>query len=441
VSYILFSPVGTTDPITDNHDGAVLHICRKYKPKKVYLYLSKEMLELHQKDNRYCDALERLGKLLSHSFDVECIARPELTEVQVFDNFYMDFESLINGIKKEYPEDNILLNVSSGTPAMKSALQLLAALSDGICIPIQVSTPNKKSNPRRDDIHQYDNEIYWELNEDNLDGYEDRCSISSTLNLMERIKKEIIKRHIDAYDYHAACTVAESMNSIGDKARTLLQLARNRILLKQREVDKLRILFDELIIPVFNGEARKIVEYLLWLDIKLKRQEYADFIRGITPIVVNIMDLYLEKQMNIRIKDYCVRKSSRGNDVYYLTRNELSKTEKGNRILAALDEHFHPYYDTFYTAAQQTVIINAFSKDRDVIDRVNLLRLVEESVRNIAAHEIIYVDEEFIQKQSSYSTKQIMDALWYLLTKSVPSIPCSIWNSYDNMNQLIKSYL
>ena len=100
MSYILFSPVGTTDPITDNHDGAVLHICRKYKPKKVYLYLSKEMLELHQKDNRYCDALERLGKLLSHSFDVECIARPELTEVQVFDNFYMDFESLINGIKK-----------------------------------------------------------------------------------------------------------------------------------------------------------------------------------------------------------------------------------------------------------------------------------------------------------------------------------------------------
>ena len=58
------------------------------------------MYVLHKKDNRYCDALDRLGKLLSHTFDVHCIERPKLREVQVFDNFYTDFENEIGKIKK-----------------------------------------------------------------------------------------------------------------------------------------------------------------------------------------------------------------------------------------------------------------------------------------------------------------------------------------------------
>lgn len=440
MSYVLFSSVGTTDPISENHDGPVLHICRKYKPTKVYLYLSKEMCELHLKDDRYRDALERLGSLLSHKFEIHCIERPELREVQVFDTFYNEFENEIARIKKENPEATILLNVSSGTPAMKSALQFIAALSDGTCIPIQVSTPNQKSNPRRDDIHKYDKELYWLCNEDN-ENYKDRCGISSTLNLMEKIKKEIIKRHIDVYDYHAALTVAEGMNSISEKTVNLLNLACNRILLKQPEVDRLRTLFEEQIIPVVNGELRKIVEYLLWLDVKLKRHEYSDFIRGITPIVVNVLDLYCEKQLGICIKKYCKRISTRGNDVYMLTRGELGKTEEGKGILAVLDDQFKPFCNTFYSAAHLTVIINNYSKDEKFIEKVNLLRTVEESVRNIAAHEIIYIDEEFIKKRCDISTKQIMDALKFLITTIAPSIPKNIWNSYDEMNALIKSTL
>lgn len=46
---ILFSPIGTTDPIKNYRDGSMLHICRKYKPDKVYLYLSAEMMEHHQR--------------------------------------------------------------------------------------------------------------------------------------------------------------------------------------------------------------------------------------------------------------------------------------------------------------------------------------------------------------------------------------------------------
>ena len=40
---VLFSPVGGTDPISNQRDGALLHICRHYHPECVMLYLSKEM--------------------------------------------------------------------------------------------------------------------------------------------------------------------------------------------------------------------------------------------------------------------------------------------------------------------------------------------------------------------------------------------------------------
>ena len=48
---ILFTPVGGTDPISLNnyHDGSILHICRFYKPDKVILYMSKEMLDFQEK--------------------------------------------------------------------------------------------------------------------------------------------------------------------------------------------------------------------------------------------------------------------------------------------------------------------------------------------------------------------------------------------------------
>lgn len=61
---ILFSPVGGTDPIAmaNCQDGSLLHICRVYRPSKVILYMSKEILENQAKDDRYRYCLNQLAK-------------------------------------------------------------------------------------------------------------------------------------------------------------------------------------------------------------------------------------------------------------------------------------------------------------------------------------------------------------------------------------------
>lgn len=184
MAYILFSPVGKTDPITNYHDGSLVHICRKYKPEKVYLYLSKEMLNFHSLDNRYCKCLEWLQERENFRCEIHLIERPELVDVQVFDIFYDDFENEVQKIRMENPEHEILFNVSSGTPAMKSALQFLAATSENMYIPVQVSTPQKGANREKYDFEEYDLDTRWELNEDNEIPYVDRCVESETMTLL-----------------------------------------------------------------------------------------------------------------------------------------------------------------------------------------------------------------------------------------------------------------
>ena len=76
------------------------------------------------------------------------IERPELTEVQDFDYFYQEFETLLREIHKEY-EGEILLNISSGTPAMKNALNIMADLMEIRLHPIRVSDAGGKNQLSR----------------------------------------------------------------------------------------------------------------------------------------------------------------------------------------------------------------------------------------------------------------------------------------------------
>lgn len=84
---ILFSPIGSTDPVSGMHDGALLHIIRTYKPDRVVLYLSKEICELEEKDGRYSYCLDRIEELIKHKFERRFIKREDLVDVHVFDFF------------------------------------------------------------------------------------------------------------------------------------------------------------------------------------------------------------------------------------------------------------------------------------------------------------------------------------------------------------------
>ena len=49
---ILFSCVGTSDPVRGEHDGPMLHILRHYRPESVYIFVTPEIRQLDSGDKR-----------------------------------------------------------------------------------------------------------------------------------------------------------------------------------------------------------------------------------------------------------------------------------------------------------------------------------------------------------------------------------------------------
>ena len=310
MKYILFSPVGKTDPITNFHDGSLIHISRYYQPEIIYLYMSKEMSEFHHLDNRYCKCLEWLQKKENFVSEIHVIERTDLVDVQLFDYFYDEFDAELQKIHEAYPNHQILLNVSSGTPAMKSGLQFLAASSEYGYKAIQVATPQKGINREQTDFENYDLELRWELNEDNETDSPNRCVESATMMLNKRIKLEVIRNHIEAYDYQAALNVAKTIETVlPENIMFLLEGATKRMSLDQSGAI---MAFAKTVIqpmPRLSSDKAPVIEYILWLQAKQQRGDLADFIRGITPVIVDIFELILKEKYHIKLSDFCERNS------------------------------------------------------------------------------------------------------------------------------------
>lgn len=445
MAYILFSPVGTTDPISQNRDGGLLHICRHYRPKAVHLFYTAEMAAYRGKDNRYVCSLEMLEEEIGHHMEITEETDAQLFEVQRFDNFYEIFGKHLYALEKKYPEDEILLNVSSGTPAMKSALQTLAALSQGKYIPIQVSTPIKKSNPKVESLKDYCVDDEWILNLDNEAEAPNRTEISSTLNLQGEIHKEILKKHLEVYDYHAALTVAKEIRNISPDVLRLLKIAVSRMQLDQSKVTQLEKDTEFDVIPIKSSDEQSIFEYMLWLQIKAERKEYADFVRGITPVFLDLCELYLRKVCHTDPLSYC-KKAPHGK-VYRMTKDRLLDAPSqllvppGKEVLMELNKEFPGgYRDSELSSKQEVILIQIAASDPAAISDFKALRDVESTVRNLAAHEVVSITDEWIESRSGYNTTTIMKKLKNITTKTIKQAG-NHWSSYNKMNQQIEELL
>lgn len=433
---ILFTPVGGTDPISASncYEGAVLHICRYYKPDKVILYMSREMLENQEKDNRYLYCLERLEKLQSRTIEYEIVERRELSNVHEFDYFYEDFRAIIQNIYASMKEgDSLLLNISSGTPAMKSGLLVLQTIGEFPATLIQVATPEKGMNEH---IHKgYDVETLWDLNQDNLPDAKNRCKEITCPSLKKIKQEEIIKKHIEAYDYNAALSVTETMKQEDvRKYRSIIELASRRVLLDFAGVDKIARQTGFDCIPVKASSDRKLFEYALNMDVRLKRGEYVDFIRAITPLLVDLFELVLKKQCGVDINDYCEVKKYKKVSRRQWSESKLQKTE----VKQVLDKAFQGKFNgTDIYAVHLKYLIDHFSDNSTLKELVEKLRSVEEQIRNDAAHDVISVTEETIIQKTGFTSTKIMQMIQNIFYYTGISVKKEYWKSYDEMNMRI----
>ena len=430
---ILFSPVGGTDPISNYHDGALLHICRFYKPNIVYLYLSGEIAEYHNKDNRYLESIQKLGVELVHSFEVHIIEKPELFNVQIFDDFLEEFRRIISDIMRGREESELLLNVSSGTPAMKGALQTLSVfLTYKNIAPIQVSTPKRRMNFKTDDRNDFDVELQWEFNEDNLKDAENRCTVSGRVNLLVETQKRIIEKHLHSYNYQGAIEATKEIENYIPK--DLMNLLRGALCRLQYNLEEIEKYVDPkkynlfVNIPIKN---KHLYEYLLNLKIKLTKEEYADFIRAISPYFQELLKIIIDEGCSIDLAEYMNVKKLKAGEEYW----DLRKVERNPELMGAFDEKFGK--DRFEGRQVKSVhlmaIIDYFIEDERLRNEIHYVREAEERIRNVAAHQLAGIGKNV----KNYNMNEILNKLKFLSVQAGLALNNDVWNSYDYMNDLL----
>ena len=443
---ILFTPVGGTDPISQNngYDGAFIHICRVYKPTDVYMYMSAEMLEFHNADDRYCYCLRKLCGHLGCNIKPHIIERPNLKEVHEFDWFYEEFKGIFKELFSGMDETDILLvNISSGTPAMKSGLCVLMTMGEYPAALIQVATPVKKmNNHTHEKVYSKEFlELMWETDPDNEEDFENRCREIKCPNLLLIKNQEILKKYVLEYDYHAAVKMAQELPAYAVAGYLpLLKAAEARKQLDSSETDRLSEESGVDFIPVRGTDQRKYMEYALILDLKCRCGEYADFLRALTPLVVDLFELVLKTQFRIDINKYCFI-DSRG-----LRKWDMRKLQ-GTQVLAALngsfasDFHAGPVYSAHLKAILDAQNLSGNPRLQNMKQELGDLRAVEENVRNLAAHEIMCITDREIRHLTGFTPEQIMRKIKNVFPYTGINAQRSFWNSYDEMNKEIIRYI
>lgn len=438
---VLFTCVGKSDPITifencEVYDGSYMQIIRFLQPDKVYLYMSKEICDYDKIDNRY----EKIIDLYCHDFhkDIEVIKiyREDLVNVQRFDEFYDEFENMILGVIKKYGEDTeVICNVSSGTPAMKSTLQIIAALSKYNIKPVQVTDPTKGKYKRDVDLDHYNVEEYWKQNMDNL--IEDnRTYLSNNDSFRFKVQKEMLIKCIQSYDYEAAYQlVTEYKNRLDPDIIDIIEFAKERYNLNTPVVSRMQQSFKHKFLPFQQSNLIKLFEYSLRLNIQIKKGETVDFLRGLTPFLFGACIKLLKQELKINIYDYC--KYNNKTNVYRLDRDILQKSDIGNELLKILDDEFYPnkYKNTNLSEKQLLAILNKKLNNQKLKEALEQLELLRENKRNVASHEIVCIKEKDVIKDTGHDFKYYLDMIKVVL--SCLGYDLHHWDSYEKMNDVI----
>lgn len=405
---ILFSPIGTADPITQLGDGPMLHIVRHYKPDKVVLFLSPKMREFQDLDERYTDAIERL--CAAEGWPVPTIEQVDsaFEEVYRFDHYISEFEGILKRLCDESPDDPVLVNVTSGTPGWQQALVAIGSFGRLRLKLLQVTTPRKDINKRQDREKpgDYDPDTMWEWNEelraDDPAACESRIIEVETPNFADRLLRENVIGLVRSYDYEAAYTLASASRCISVAVKQMICAARDRLNLENVLPTKV---FAKS--PLAYRPNDLLGEYLSVMQVRLAQGYWADFARLLTPALTQLCKEVLRRS---GLPERSYLRVERGKLTSKLDWNII---DRDARLSQALYEGLSGR-PTYISNGILAVLIEDYCSDRDVADRLKALRDFEVGCRNKLAHELSASSKQTLERYGGLKLETVLKYLFDL---------------------------
>lgn len=432
---ILYTPAGDTDPIRGFRDGAILHIIRHYAPDKVVVFLSAEMTRKEEERQIFSKAIRNLAPQCEIEFIKE-----NIVDAHHIDKLMPLVDEFLK-IRRANMNAEILLNLSSGTPQMKTIMSFLATDFENV-LGIQVDSPTGKSN-RSNFANQDDEdiELIIETNEDNEEGAPNRCS-EPPLKMLKRysLRYQMISL-LDNYDYASALKLYQQNKGIfSEITGKLLNHAYNREMLKTKEALKCIEQIGKVSLNVTkNFEVQKLNEFFMVMELRQKKQQLSEFVVKLTPFLYHLAKFYFVNKLRIHLEDIG---DVAGNKSIKLSGNKLQKNHP--EFMNALRNRYSNFRDgTDLAFSNILIMLEAMPKcDRELLDLFKELRIVEEKQRNHIAHTIIAVSENDLQNiEPKLSSKQILEKLRKAFELVMGDEQYFKKNVYDELNKSIKQTL
>ncbi|WP_034990371.1 type III-A CRISPR-associated CARF protein Csm6 [Ligilactobacillus salivarius] len=406
----LISCIGDTDPIRNRHDGALLHLVRVFRPKKILLIysehaLSKEtniLLALNSIDG-YNPMIEKSDEVISDS------------EVFIFDKMYEVLNGIISKYSKE--DEDLILNLSSGTPQMKSALFTINRLKDINVKAYQVVTPSHSSNEGIKHDNNLDIDYLISTNLDNRDDFEKRILEDKAEKFQQTLIKRTMKDLLNSFDY-------ESLYNLSKRYRVLSKNKMKKIISSLKDLTE-TVKYQKLLKVVDQTEycerEKKLINSYLIILLQTNRELVSEVLIRSKNIGEYACELYLEKNY----PDLILWDKGRP----YL--NSINYPDIESKLLNNKDIHYRK--EQYLNIHFYIQILKELDEDEELIESLNKLSGYNQQ-RNKVAHGLSEIPA------SQVNVRKIVNLCYQIVGKCVDLK--EDWNNfYDQFNKEISAML
>lgn len=320
---VLISAVGDTDPFRNFHDGALIHIARKYRPEKVILIFSEHTAK--KQGN-----IEKALFSIAPNYEPELIIHDSIisdNEVHIFDVMFQRFSDIL----QEYytQEDEFILNLSSATPQIKSALFVINRLNGINVKAVQVSSPEHASNENIGHDNDEDIDELIEVNEDNKVNFIDRTIEDNAEKFSQALLKKTARDFIEKFDYKAALDILDQLSDFPNLKSVREEIHDVVECLKKQDVPQ------GLQHKKLKEKEQKILSAYLTIELQRERGNVSESFIRIKNLTEFILKDYIENRYLGLIKNY--RKDKNKDYLSIFDYSKLLKTKREFELLRTID--------------------------------------------------------------------------------------------------------
>lgn len=416
---IMYSGIGTTDPVRGMHDGGMMHILRFYRPEKVYLFLTAEMIRRDRKDQRIAKTFDYIRTHWDGYAPQVIRFETPIEDPSDMDALMEPMEALLERMVRENPDAEILLNLSSGTPQMQIILAQMALDLRFPTTGIQVKSPERQSSTAdRTNRKDYSVEDSLELNLDEEADVVNRCCVPKMMAINREKVRQQLYTLVDQRNYGAIAQMGGQLPAPYPQLARHLD-CRSCFLLKEAEKAAEGLTGMQLHVGqgVYPYRVYEMVEFFAMLKHQVYLKEYTYFILRVNPLLVELQLTIIREKLDERGIAF---------DAFFPVvdrRRKVCPIAIGKHLpelLAYMDAQFGGgLREADLSIKALNMMLRFFGVDAAVCELLSACEQANTKLRNPSAHDLFAITNEDIKRISGMTAETMVARLEKVLTDAV----------------------